>query len=839
MLRGPCANSHEQALKVADRLLVAKPKHGDTMCARGLVLYESGRHADGKAACEEGLRNAFKSFLAWDIMSRVHLANHDKALAIKCMKSAIANEPTSDRAAEMRVKLAHVQFSAADYVGFLETRTQLLSDKPVDPRNWGPCAVAAQFAGELPTAIQMMDKYLDTLRSSHSDMPPSEMSELLFYKTELLMQLGDFAGALRFVEAETANFTETRRLREILCKLYLALQRPADAAPVALELVAINTEDARYHEQLQRARGVAGNVEALLTLYVDELQPRFAQSQMCRRIPLDFLPGTDARFGDHFRVYVRRLLEKGAPSAFASIKSLYADAAKVAAMSAIVEADLAAVQSPARAFAASTEPVTPSTYVWMLYYGAQHYDALYRWPEALACVALALAHTPTLVELYVLKGRIAKHMGDVGSAHALCEMARVLDTADRWLNTVTVRYALRAGLHEEAEQRLGLFAKADEATINVFEMQHQAYMVQLARCHRRAGRIGHALKLCAEVEKVYAQFDDDHAQLQRFSMNLNTVGAWSDMGRSLRTSRAHPMFVAAIGDMVEIYLDLAVAAASRKAIEDAAAAERMRELEQQWAALAPKDRKQAEKNYKKAEARKADDKAAASTEEAASAVSHKSLVYMRGDPDPIGELLLHHPEPLERARHYAALLVEGAPRVLRAQLLYGRVAVVRNHVTQALQALLAAHELAPTDPATRTLAAHVLHMATPEPPLAALRAARTQSHFLGAASVAAYLEAWAATTDADALAQRAARASCRRLLLNDPAALKALAPPRVSERKDAEAVLALLADDAAASAAWKALCVAVFPHAAAFGGTRIATPECDVFKAPTVDEQPQ
>lgn len=50
--------------------------------------------------------------------------------------------------------------------------------------------------------------------------------------------------------------------------------------------------------------------------------------------------------------------------------------------------------------------------------------------------------TPTLSELYQLKGRILKHCGDfVSAANAMCS-GREMDLADRFLNTKTVKYFL-------------------------------------------------------------------------------------------------------------------------------------------------------------------------------------------------------------------------------------------------------------------------------------------------------------------------------------------------------------------------------------------------------------
>lgn len=136
----------------------------------------------------------------------------------------------------------------------------------------------------------------------------------LFYKLDLIVEHKDFAAALAFLEKEEENLTEKRRVREVRTSLLLQLGRNAEAVPIALELLELNSEDSRYHTFLQRARKVDGQHDALFQLYEGELQKKFPRSQACRRIPLDFLPASDPRFATSFTSYYQRLLEKGAPS---------------------------------------------------------------------------------------------------------------------------------------------------------------------------------------------------------------------------------------------------------------------------------------------------------------------------------------------------------------------------------------------------------------------------------------------------------------------------------------------------------------------------------------------
>ena len=103
----------------------------------------------------------------------------------------------------------------------------------------------------------------------------------------------------------------------------------------------------------------------------------------------------------------------------------------------------------------------PTTYLWTLYFLAQHYShpSLRHYSLAITILDTAIAHTPTLPELHTLRARILKRMGDPIGAISSIEEARKLDGQDRFLNTKSAKYHLRAGLSEEANSILGLFVK--------------------------------------------------------------------------------------------------------------------------------------------------------------------------------------------------------------------------------------------------------------------------------------------------------------------------------------------------------------------------------------------
>lgn len=176
--------------------------------------------------------------------------------------------------------------------------------------------------------------------------------------------------------------------------------------------------------------------------------------------------------GDEFKTLAKdhllRSLRKGIPSLFTYTKTLYSDVDKRTTIESLVEGFREAEGSghlPGEP-SASSDPDQPTMYLWTLYFLAQHYSYLGQQERALSLVSTALIHTPTLPELHTLKGRILKRLGDPHGAADAVNDARILDGQDRFINTKTAKYRLRAGQVEEAQEVLGLFTKVCHHAMN-------------------------------------------------------------------------------------------------------------------------------------------------------------------------------------------------------------------------------------------------------------------------------------------------------------------------------------------------------------------------------------
>jgi peptide alpha-N-acetyltransferase len=163
-------------------------------------------------------------------------------------------------------------------------------------------------------------------------------------------------------------------------------------------------------------------------------------------------------------VYLISGLTKGIPSLFVDLKALYEDVGKKSIIEGLMETWRDSLASDGKSpfqqnSSSSSADSEPTTYLWTLYFLAQHYSFLGQHARSISLLEEAITHTPTLPELHTCRARVLKRAGDpYGSTKSLND-ARLLDLQDRFLNTKCAKYRLRAGLPEEAQELLALFTK--------------------------------------------------------------------------------------------------------------------------------------------------------------------------------------------------------------------------------------------------------------------------------------------------------------------------------------------------------------------------------------------
>jgi peptide alpha-N-acetyltransferase len=599
---------YKKGLKASDQILRKFPEHGETLAMKGLTLNCMDRKTEAYELVRKGLKNDLKSHVCWHVYGLLYRSDRDYREAIKCYRCALRIDPEN---IQILRDLSLLQAQMRELPGFVETRRQLLTLKPSHRNNWIGFAIAYHINNEPKMAANILDAYEGTLEE---DFPPKseryEHSEMLLYKATVLEEAGEPEKALEELAKKEVKIVDKLGLREHRASLSLQTNRVAQAEEIYRKLLDINPDNYYYYEGLQKCLGLlpkgkvytSEQVTKLVELYND-LRSKYPRSAAAKRIPLDFLE--EDAFKTAVSLYIRPFLKKGVPSLFTDLRPLYSHPGKVEILEEVFLEVLSSYQA-SKAFPGSSDVESPSTYLWTLYLLAQHFDRRRQFEKARSYINQAIEHTPTVIDLYLVKGRILRHAGDPVAAAALADEARTMDLADRFLNSECVKRMLQADQVELAEKTAVLFTKDGDQHNNLFDMQCMWYELASGDSHFRQGNMGKALKKYLSVEKHYNDMVEDQFDFHTYCLRKMTLRAYIRMLRFQDHLHSHRFFFRAATSAIRCYIKLhdsppkAAAEEQEAAVAGLPAAER-KKMRQKLRKAEAKAKKEAEEKAKEEE----------------------------------------------------------------------------------------------------------------------------------------------------------------------------------------------------------------------------------------------
>lgn len=242
---------------------------------------------------------------------------------------------------------------------------------------------------------------------------------------------------------------------------------------------------------------------------------------------------------------------------FVNVRSLYKDQEKIKIteelLAEYVETLMASGHFTKANKEADVEREPASALLWTYYYLAQHHDYLRNTDKALEYINLAIDHTPTLIELFVCKGRIYKHAGDPNEAYKWLDEAQSLDTADRYINSKCAKYMLRANKIKESEDMCAKFTREGVSAMeNLNEMQCMWFQTECALASKRMEQWGEALKKCHEIERHFAEIIEDQFDFHTYCMRKMTLRSYVGLLRLEDVLREHPFYFRAAKCAIEV-----------------------------------------------------------------------------------------------------------------------------------------------------------------------------------------------------------------------------------------------------------------------------------------------
>uniref|UniRef100_A0A2K5YBH9 N-alpha-acetyltransferase 16, NatA auxiliary subunit n=1 Tax=Mandrillus leucophaeus TaxID=9568 RepID=A0A2K5YBH9_MANLE len=506
------------------KMILSNPKfaeHGETLAMKGLTLNCLGKKEEAYEFVRKGLRNDVKSHVCWHVYGLLQRSDKKYDEAIKCYRNALKLD--KDNLQILR-DLSLLQIQMRDLEGYRETRYQLLQLRPTQRASWIGYAIAYHLLKDYDMALKLLEEFRQT-----QQVPPNkidyEYSELILYQNQVMREADLFQESLEHIETYEKQICDKLLVEEIKGKL------------ASLFLMSSNRKQKR------------------LQIY-EEISKQHPKAITPRRLPLTLVPGE--RFRELMDKFLRVNFSKGCPPLFTTLKSLYYNTEKVSIIQELVtnyEASLKTCDFFSPYEDGEKEP--PTTLLWVQYFLAQHFDKLGQYSLALDYINAAIASTPTLIELFYMKAKIYKHIGNLREAAKWMDEAQSLDTADRFINSKCAKYMLRANMIKEAEEMCSKFTREGTSAMeNLNEMQCMWFQTECISAYQRLGRYGDALKKCHEVERHFFEITDDQFDFHTYCMRKMTLRAYVDLLRLEDILRRHAFYFKAARSAIEIYLKL-------------------------------------------------------------------------------------------------------------------------------------------------------------------------------------------------------------------------------------------------------------------------------------------
>ncbi|XP_019302946.1 N-alpha-acetyltransferase 16, NatA auxiliary subunit isoform X1 [Panthera pardus] len=544
------------------KMILSNPKfaeHGETLAMKGLTLNCLGKKEEAYEFVRKGLRNDVKSHVCWHVYGLLQRSDKKYDEAIKCYRNALKLD--KDNLQILR-DLSLLQIQMRDLEGYRETRYQLLQLRPTQRASWIGYAIAYHLLKDYDMALKLLEEFRQT-----QQVPPNkidyEYSELILYQNQVMREADLFQESLEHIETYEKQICDKLLVEEIKGEMLLKLGRLKEASEVFKNLIDRNAENWCYYEGLEKALQLSsigpflphGTLEERLQIY-EEISKQHPRAISPRRLPLNLAPGE--KFRELMDKFLRINFSKGCPPLFTTLKSLYYNTEKISIIQELVtnyEASLKTCDFFSPYENGEKEP--PTTLLWVQYFLAQHFDKLGHYSLALDYINAAIAGTPTLIELFYMKAKIYKHIGNLKEAVKWMDEAQSLDTADRFINSKCAKYMLRANMIKEAEEMCSKFTREGTSAMeNLNEMQCMWFQTECISAYQRLGRYGDALKKCHEVERHFFEITDDQFDFHTYCMRKMTLRAYVDLLRLEDILRRHAFYFKAARSAIEIYLKL-------------------------------------------------------------------------------------------------------------------------------------------------------------------------------------------------------------------------------------------------------------------------------------------
>lgn len=535
------AKQYKKGYKITEGILKNFPNNADTLALKALFLHHLNKNDEAIKNFKKAVENDPESSLAWQLYG-IYFRNekiYDESL--KAFLNALQYDPQNMNIIR---DLAPLLVQGKKYLESAVQKQKILEKNSGYRMYWTGLAVAYYLGGDYATAESTLDKFQSALKETIPKTDVENTEVLLFHNLTIYKQ-GDVQRALDHLEKISDNTCDPLGVMEYRAKYLLELGRHKDAEREYRALVKRNPDCRTYYESLESALKIdPSDTKTRIVLY-QRLSYKYPRADVPKGIILSLTTGE--QFKGELSKYVKSNILRGVPSTFVLVKPFYNDKEKLK----IIEEVILDLE---KEFSSETS-IKPTAILWVKYFLAQHYNILGNISKSLEYIEQCLEDSPTMVEFFLTKARILKHAGDFKGAAKVLDDAREVDKSDRFVNSKTVKYFLRADEYSDAIKTASIFTRNDNTNVGIKDMNDMQILwvlIEQAETQYRLGHYSLSLKRFDSIFKVFFEYFTDQFDFHNYCIRKGTIRSYFELLDFEEKVYAHPIYLRALEGVSKI-----------------------------------------------------------------------------------------------------------------------------------------------------------------------------------------------------------------------------------------------------------------------------------------------
>ena len=506
------------------------------MALKGLSLLGLKDKENAEKLIKDSLKLGFKNAICWHFYAIFNKETKNYSQSIKCYLQSHKNDPENYNVLR---DISYLQLFLGKFNDFAEFSKKALSLRPTLNSNWIAYAFSQYLIGDYDNALYLINKIEDMQKEN---IKKQEVNQIYLFKGEILLKLNKYDDCIKEL---TSNLDKKCTDRNLFYSLIIKAAFLGKKNDIGIEYcnkgLLLNPEDVNYYiwylslktnEKIENYDNLIklGNDESKSKIFyeilINEIKPQIKKSKVYDRLELALSSGET--FIKLFNEYFLRNIKLNLISFFINVKFIYLHLEKkTEIISNILTKHLESIEKNNYLDLSLTnnEKISKINEItWLYYYASQHYDYFKDLNKALKYINKAIKNIPSVVEFYMLKSKILKHLLLYEESSLSMKKAKELDLSDRYLNAKHAKTALRNDNIDESKSIMIEFVKDPLFEENMKRTQCMWYETECGYCYLKNNLILHSHRMFKNIlMQVDNMFEDQNDfynySLRRYMLN--------------------------------------------------------------------------------------------------------------------------------------------------------------------------------------------------------------------------------------------------------------------------------------------------------------------------------